>query len=294
MPANSKASIYFSYAWGDNNETGESREKIVNDLYESLIKDGYTVVRDKADLGYKGLISHFMEDIGKGNCIVLVISGKYLKSPNCMFELLEIYRKSNSDIDEMNNKIFPIILNDAKIYDPIDRLDYVAYWKAKKEALDKKISEVGLEYAADVVDDFKFYREVTANIGLLASLLKDINTLNAKELSSDNFAAIKKEIEKLVANDTQLPEPGENSVKSYNLAKFRKFLENAITDAELNSLCMDYFEEVYNRFTDGMNKLGKINLLLDFCKRRLKLDELMEAMKNTNDEQFEQFKPYYN
>ncbi len=31
--------IFFSYAWGDENEQGESREKIVNELYESLVRD---------------------------------------------------------------------------------------------------------------------------------------------------------------------------------------------------------------------------------------------------------------
>jgi hypothetical protein len=52
--------IFFSYAWGDEKEIGESREKIVNSLYESLKNDGYKIVRDKIDLGYKGLISDFM------------------------------------------------------------------------------------------------------------------------------------------------------------------------------------------------------------------------------------------
>src|SRR5687768_458094 len=111
----SKFEIFFSYAWGDENEHGESREKIVDELYKSLIEDGYLVIRDKVDGIYKGLISEFMRRIGRGNCIVIAISNKYLKSPNCMFELLEIYRKSNSEINEMKEKIFPLILNDAKI-----------------------------------------------------------------------------------------------------------------------------------------------------------------------------------
>jgi hypothetical protein len=84
--------IYFSYAWGDENEQGESREKIVNELYQSLKRDHYKVIRDKNDIEYKGFISEFMRRIGEGKCVVVVISKKYLKSPYCMFELYEIAR----------------------------------------------------------------------------------------------------------------------------------------------------------------------------------------------------------
>jgi len=44
------------------------------------------------DLGYKGLISEFMQKIRQGDCIVVVVSDKYLKSPFYMYELLEISR----------------------------------------------------------------------------------------------------------------------------------------------------------------------------------------------------------
>ncbi len=56
--------VYFSYAWDDKDQQGESREKMVHALYLSLQKDGYRVVRDKEDLGYKDLISDFMKRIG--------------------------------------------------------------------------------------------------------------------------------------------------------------------------------------------------------------------------------------
>ena len=133
----SKPEIFFSYAWGDQNETGSSREKIVNDLYDALVAAGFTVIRDKNDLRYKGLISDLTQRIGRGKFIVVAISDKYLKSTYCMSELLEIYRRSNSDIDELLKKIFPIVLDDAKIYNPEDRVDYLDYWETKKKSLIK-------------------------------------------------------------------------------------------------------------------------------------------------------------
>ena len=94
----SKPEIFFSYAWSDDTDVANSREKIVDDLYESLRTDGFNVVRDKNDLRYKGLISDLTGRIGRGKFIVVAISDKYLKSTYCMSELLEIYRRSNSDI----------------------------------------------------------------------------------------------------------------------------------------------------------------------------------------------------
>lgn len=47
--------IYISYAWGDAQERGGSREDIVDRLYEGLSTTGYTVKRDKMALSYKGL-----------------------------------------------------------------------------------------------------------------------------------------------------------------------------------------------------------------------------------------------
>ena len=59
-------------------------EEIVNQIDEALQKQGIQIIRDKLDLGYKGSIIGFMERIGQGNCVILVISDKYLRSPNYM------------------------------------------------------------------------------------------------------------------------------------------------------------------------------------------------------------------
>lgn len=66
--------IFLSYAWG-----GES-ENIVNDLDNVFQKKDITLIRDKRDLGFKGIITEFMRRIGKGQAVVVVISDKYLKS----------------------------------------------------------------------------------------------------------------------------------------------------------------------------------------------------------------------
>src|SRR5215213_10337750 len=116
--------VFISYAWG-----GES-EETANQIDEALQQRGLKIIRDKRDLGYKGSISAFMERIGKGNSIIVVISDKYLRSPNCMFELVEI-----AEGKQFHDRVFPIVLNNAEINDPLKRLEYVKHWESKRGEL---------------------------------------------------------------------------------------------------------------------------------------------------------------
>ncbi len=191
-PVLAKPVIYFSYAWGISEKTGANREQIVNDLYDSLEADGkYELKRDKKDVSYRQSIQEFMRALGKAQTVVVVISDKYLKSPNCMFELLQIFRKSNSETADFQEKIIPIVLGDAQIYDPIDRLEYVGFWKNKCNKLEEKILEIGLADAKSAVPDFDSYYEIKQNIGTLAGILADLNTLSPIVLAGDDFAEIK-------------------------------------------------------------------------------------------------------
>ena len=118
MPT-SHTPIYISYAWPEDGETAASPDHIVDRLYKSFRDEGYDVRRDCVDLGYKGLISEFMKEIGRVACVVTVINNRYLRSRFCMFELLEIYRNRR-----FHERICPIVLSDVRIYDLRDRGDY--------------------------------------------------------------------------------------------------------------------------------------------------------------------------
>ncbi len=102
--------VYISYAWDDEGGGTPSREEIVNRIEASLRTKGYDVRRDKTNLGYTGRISAFMKEIGRGGCVIAVISDKYLRSAFCMYELLEVYRNR-----EFHKRVCPVILPDARI-----------------------------------------------------------------------------------------------------------------------------------------------------------------------------------
>lgn len=191
--APAKPVVYFSYAWGDAKESSPSREAMVRDLIEALEQDGrFELKYDKQDVTYRRSIKEFEQEIGRAERIAVVISDKYLKSVHCMYELLQIFRKSGSESSAFREKIFPIVLPDANIYDPLDRLEYVAYWQDKCKNLEDKITRIGLGVTRSAVPDFDNYHEIMTNLGQLAGVLADLNTLSPRLLSENSFEEIKR------------------------------------------------------------------------------------------------------
>ena len=168
--------IFISYAWG-----GDS-EQFVNQLDQILQAEGIKIIRDKSELGYKRLIKAFMERIGRGKCAIAVISDKYLKSPNCMFELVQIAKNG-----EFYDRIFPIVLADAQIYKPVARLKYIKHWEEEIKELDEGMREVSAAYLQGFREEIDQYTEIRNTIAELTNLLKDMNTLTPDIHSESEF-----------------------------------------------------------------------------------------------------------
>jgi len=175
--------IFISYAWGGDSES------YVNRLDAVLQSKGITIIRDKRDLGYKGLIKAFMEKIGRGKCVIAVISDKYLKSPNCMFELVQI--ATNGDFYD---RIFPIVLPDVQIYNPIERIKYIKYWEDQIKELDEAMKGVSAANLQGFREEIDLYTEIRHTIAKLTNLLKDMNTLTPDIHSESDFDELSKAI----------------------------------------------------------------------------------------------------
>lgn len=169
--------VFISYAWG-----GES-EKVAEEIEARLTAQGIDLIRDKTDLGFKGLIREFMERIGQGNFVVLIISDKYLKSKNCMFELLEVAKKG-----EFHNRVFPVVLPDANIYDSLVLIDYYHFWQQKISDLNAKIKTLSdLSDTRKVIEELDLYTDIRAAIDDLAGKLSNMNTLTLEIMRTSQY-----------------------------------------------------------------------------------------------------------
>jgi hypothetical protein len=193
--------VFISYAWG-----GES-ERIANELDADLQSSGIKIIRDKRDLGFKGMIRDFMQQIGRGYAVIVVISDKYLKSPNCMYELVEIAR--NKDIYD---RIFPIVLADADIYNPIGHIRYIKHWEDKIKELNEAIKTLNPAHLQGVYAELNSYDDIRDNISNLTFLLKDMNTLTPEMHESSNFATMIAALKKRLSDTvTEITAPKEQA-----------------------------------------------------------------------------------
>lgn len=224
--------VFVSYAWG-----GKS-EQIVDEIQQAFSQRGIDIVRDKKELEYKESIEGFELRIGMGQCIVLVISDQYLKSHHCMRELLEIYRKR-----EFHDRIFPIILEDANIYKPIDRIEYIKFWDNEIVQLNLAIKQVNvLTNIGKINSALDTFSDIRRNIDNLIDLLSDMNSLTPEKHQESGYLTLIDEVEK------SLLEKGISTYTHSNLPHKSTLYEINIPEQSQNqNTCVVYFdaEEMY-------------------------------------------------
>ena len=113
------------------------------------------------------------------------MSNKYLKSENCMFELIEI--ASNGDFYD---RIFPIVLSDANIYKATARLKNIQRWGQQIEELETAMKAGALANLQGITDDLNLYTKVRNSIAELTDTLKNMNTLTVEMHRDSNFDAV--------------------------------------------------------------------------------------------------------
>ena len=114
-----------------------------------------------------------------------MMSNKYLKSENCMFELVEI---ANSG--DFYDRIFPIVLSDANIYKAAARLKYKRYWEQQKNELETEIKAGGITNLQGITDDLDLYDEICRRVPELTDILKNMNTLTSEMHRDSNFDVV--------------------------------------------------------------------------------------------------------
>lgn len=176
--------VFVSYAWSPESTA------IVDKLQEAFKGREIILSRDKNDVHYKDSIRDFMGKIGRGKCIVVVLSKRYLESENCMFELTEIAGEGN-----VRDRVFPIILDDAKIYDGLGRIRYIHYWEQKKKELDTAMKQVSGEDLQGIREELDLFAKIRSTIAQIVDILGDMNALTPDQHLGSNFDLLFKALE---------------------------------------------------------------------------------------------------
>jgi outer membrane protein assembly factor BamD (BamD/ComL family) len=184
---NNKPEIFISYAYEDASSLGQRKKEIFEKVYNTLKLKDFNVIADRnGGVNYKDSIREFMQRIGRGKYVIVIISDKYLKSKYCMYEVLELLK-----YPDFKKRIFPIILEDANIYDASSQIDYLNYWQEKIDRLNEKIRTIkNMAYSASIYEELKLFNEIYRIIADFSFTLSDMNVLTPDIHQNNHFQDI--------------------------------------------------------------------------------------------------------
>ncbi len=209
--------VYISYAWDDVGDTRPSREEIVNRMERSLLKNGYDVRREKTKLGYTGLISAYMAEVGRGGCVIAVLSDKYLRSLFCMYELLEVYRNQ-----DFHKRVCPVVLPDAHVKELAHRDFYSEYWMSEFKQYQEQIKQYQEQIKSPEpailsrqdLERIDRYRDISQEVGKLLSFIANMNHLTPEMLEENDFAILRRHIDACLEGSDGFVIPTATPIKS--------------------------------------------------------------------------------
>lgn len=161
--SDSSLSIFLSYCW----KQSAAAEKIFMDLSQA----GVNVKKDDHQLSYRDSIHDYMGSIRKDDFAVVLISDDFLRSKNCMNEMMNLFKEENAA-----NRILPVLIEGTAIYRPKDRAVYLKYWEQELKNLQQEIADIPPYKSLSLHDEVKTVTEISIMIdGFLSMLVKEKN-----------------------------------------------------------------------------------------------------------------------
>lgn len=197
-PAEENMKIFISYCWADK-DVVDLIDKDFQELY------GITFTRDERDLRFKQSIRSFMQGLSEHDYVIMVISDSYIKSDNCMYEVMEVMRDRR-----YRDKIYCVILNEndkkyyseeaiknlngkgntveCNIYNAVGRVTYNKYWNHKKNELSQLIEELDDELSKiEPLMDLRRIDDIVKNVGEFLNTVSDMKNESVEELRKTNY-----------------------------------------------------------------------------------------------------------
>jgi hypothetical protein len=186
-----------------------------------------------------------MDRIGQGNYVVVVISDKYLKSENCMYEIVQIAKNG-----QFHDRIFPIVLSDANFYKPVNRVKYISHWEQQKMELNESMKSLNdMSMIAEIQKELANYNDIHQSISNILFVLKDMNTLTPDMHQDSHFEAMFKAIDDKIALDNEL---------NKNFKAADEELKNRILDNQNKEYAYDIFLSFSNKNKSEVEKTAAI------------------------------------
>ena len=183
---NKESKIFLSYSH-ENKETADRVDKF-------FISKGIQLTRDERDAPAYSNLEKFMDTIRDHDYVIILISDAYLKSINCMYEVIQFIQERNYIY-----RTFPIVIdNEATIFDSSKHGKYIHYWQEKYKKFGDEIEALkhtGTSYLHKELDKID---KIQSNIGEFLNKISKLKCLPLEELENTDYKAILDKISKTV------------------------------------------------------------------------------------------------
>ena len=193
-----KKRIFLSYCQKDSDIADLIEEKLT-----PYIQQNYGISRDVRDVAYKESFRKFMESIQEHEFVIMILSDHYMKSLNCMFEMLEVFKDSN-----YGKKLLFFVLSEedgkyyktpnagniaADIYSTDGQTKYILYWKEELRKVDMQIQQIGEPmYAMMQINNKSRIVKIQLELQEFFKYIADARGLALKEHISSEFREIRR------------------------------------------------------------------------------------------------------
>lgn len=190
---NKITTIFLSYCQKDTDIAD-----FLEDTMMPHIQDKAKISRDIRDVEYHESFKRFMQSIEKHDFVIMLISDNYLKSRNCMYEVLEVVKDSN-----FSEKLLFIVLSDedakyykttltesigADVYSMLGQAKYSKYWSTIDKDLDKEIEEIGSPmYAITQIKEKRIVQKILLDMPEFLEFIRDNKGISFSEHVANNF-----------------------------------------------------------------------------------------------------------
>jgi len=173
-----KLEIFLSYSHKD--------KEIADRVDKFFISKGIQLTRDERDAPAYSSLPKFMDTIRDHDYVILLISDAYLKSINCMYEVIKFIQEK-----KYIEKIFPIIIDKKDdIFNKEKHINYISFWQNKYKRFGKKINKLENTGTAPSHVELDKIDKIQSNIGEFLDKIAELKCFPIDELENTNYKAI--------------------------------------------------------------------------------------------------------
>lgn len=188
--------IFLSYCQKDSDVAD-----LIENALQPSIEGRAKISRDIRDVEYHESFKKFMQSIETHDYVIMLISDNYLKSRNCMFEVMEVVKDSQyqkklafivlNDSDSQYYKATPVEPIGAKVYSSEGQTSYSIYWNNYQKGLQAQIEAIGDDvYAVHQIKEKGIVQRILLDLPEFFEFIKDAKGVPLSQHIENNFADI--------------------------------------------------------------------------------------------------------